>query len=281
MSQITISKPVTARGVGLHSGQSVTLTLYPAAADHGIVFQRMDVAEQPKIRALWDRVTDTRLCTLIAENGVSVGTIEHLMSALRAANVDNVLVTLDGPEVPIMDGSAEPFSFLLQCAGLAVQKAAKRSLRVAKTVRVTEGDKWAEYTPANESAFSFAADYNHPVAGSQEHSVTLLNGNFASQIARARTFCFVQDVEMMRAAGLIKGGSLDNAIVLDADKILNPSGLRFADEFVRHKILDAVGDLYLAGMPIVGHYRGHKAGHALNNKLLHALFADSANYQTI
>jgi UDP-3-O-[3-hydroxymyristoyl] N-acetylglucosamine deacetylase len=279
MTQITLKKSVTAQGVGLHSGAKVILTLHPAAPDHGIVFQRLDVANEPTIPALWDHVTDTRMCTLISnEDGVSVGTIEHLMSALRAAHVDNVLVTLDGPEVPIMDGSAEPFSFLLQCAGLVMQDASKKHLHIKKTIRVQDGDKWAEFTPSNIASYDFTADFAHPMIGQQKRTLTLLNGNHAGQIARARTFTFTREIEQLRSLGLIKGGSLDNAIVLDEHKILNDNGLRFPDEFVRHKILDAVGDLYLAGLPIMGHYTGHKAGHGLNNQLLRALFADPSAY---
>jgi UDP-3-O-[3-hydroxymyristoyl] N-acetylglucosamine deacetylase len=279
MTQITLKKSVTAQGVGLHSGAKVTLTLHPAEANHGIVFQRVDVAGEPKISALWNNVSDTRMCTLISnDNGVSVGTIEHLMSALRASHVDNVLVTLDGPEVPIMDGSAEPFDFLLQCAGLETQNAPKKRLLIKKTIRVEDGDKWAEFTPSNIASYDFVADFKHPLIGEQSHSLTLVNGNYPSQISRARTFTFTSEIDQLRSLGLIKGGSLDNAIVLDEQKILNNNGLRFPYEFVRHKILDAVGDLYLAGLPIMGHYTGHKAGHALNNQLLRALFADSDAY---
>jgi UDP-3-O-[3-hydroxymyristoyl] N-acetylglucosamine deacetylase len=279
MTQITLKKSVTAQGVGLHSGAKVTLTLHPAAANHGIVFQRLDIANEPTIPALWNNVSDTRMCTLISnEDGVSVGTIEHLMSALRALHVDNVLVTLDGPEVPIMDGSAEPFQFLVQCAGLETQDAVKKRLLIKKTIRVQDGDKWAEFTPSNIASYDFIADFKHPLIGEQSHSLALVNGNYPSQISRARTFTFTSEIEQLRSIGLIKGGSLDNAIVLDEQNILNENGLRFPDEFVRHKILDAVGDLYLAGLPIMGHYTGHKAGHALNNQLLRALFADSDAY---
>lgn len=279
MTQITLKHIVTAQGIGLHSGSKVTLTLMPAPIDHGIVFQRLDVSGTPKIPALWDRVTDTRMCTLISnEDGVSVGTIEHLMAALRAAQVDNILITLDGPEVPIMDGSAEPFQFLIECAGLVLQNAPRKKLHIKKTIRVQDGDKWAEFTPSSLSSFDFTAEFNHPVIGSQNRSLTLVNGNFPSQISRARTFTFASEVEYLRKMGLIKGGSLDNAIVLDEEKVMNQSGLRFPDEFVRHKILDAVGDTYLAGLPIMGHYQGHKAGHALNNQLLRAIFADESTF---
>ena len=279
MTQITLKTSVTAHGVGLHSGAKVTLTLCPAPVNHGIVFQRLDLDGQPKIPALWDKVTDTRLCTLISDdNGASVGTIEHIMSALRAAHVDNILITLDGPEVPIMDGSAEPFDFLITCAGLVAQNVARKTLHIKKEIRVADGDKWASFTPGHLASFDFEVDFSHPVIGNQTRSLTLVNGNFPSQISRARTFGFAHEVDYLRSQGLAQGGSLDNAIVLDEEKILNTTGLRYEDEFVRHKILDAVGDLYLAGLPIMGHYTGHKAGHALNNQLLRALFADPSAY---
>jgi len=279
MTQITLKTSVTAHGVGLHTGNKVTLTMNPAPVNHGIVFQRLDLPGQPVIPALWHLVTDTRMCTLITnEQGASVGTIEHIMAALRAAHVDNVLITVDGPEVPIMDGSAEPFDFLITCAGLVAQDAPRKTLHIKKEIRVQDGDKWASFTPAGVASFDFEVDFNHPVIGQQTRSLTLVNGNFPSQISRARTFGFAHEVDYLRSLGLAKGGSLDNAIVLDQEKILNATGLRYDDEFVRHKILDAVGDIYLAGMPIMGHYSGHKAGHGLNNQLLHALFADPSAY---
>jgi UDP-3-O-[3-hydroxymyristoyl] N-acetylglucosamine deacetylase len=278
MKQKTLKSAMTANGVGLHTGRKVTMTLSPAPINTGVVFQRTDLPDQPIIKALWDRVEDTRLCTQIGENGTSVGTIEHLMAAIRAANIDNILIAIDGPEVPIMDGSAEPFSFLLNCAGVQEQDAKRRVLRINRTVRVEAGDKWAEYTPANVPTFHFTADFDHPVIGQQRQSLTLVNGCFASHIARARTFGFLHEVDYLRAQGLAQGGSLDNAIVLDKEKVLNESGLRFDDEFVRHKILDAVGDLFLAGAPIIGQYNGHKAGHELNNQLLRAVFADPSAY---
>lgn len=278
MNQKTLKNAISASGVGLHSGQKVTLTMLPAKPDTGIVFQRVDLPNRPLIPALWNRVLDTRLCTLIGEGHVTVGTIEHIMSALRAASIDNVVIQLDGGEVPIMDGSAEPFSFLIDCAGTELQAAKRRVLAIKRSVRVNDGDKWAEYNPATVPTFEFTADFNHPAIGHQQAKLTLVNGNFNEQIARARTFGFLHEVEYLRANGLAKGGSLDNAIVLDHEKVMNNDGLRFDDEFVRHKILDAVGDLYLAGAPIMGHYNGFKAGHALNNQLLHAIFADKVNY---
>ncbi len=278
MKQKTLKSAMTANGVGLHTGRKVTMTMSPAPIGTGVVFQRTDLPDQPIIKALWDRVEDTHLCTQIGENGTSVGTIEHLMAAIRAANIDNIHIAIDGPEVPIMDGSAEPFSFLLNCAGVQEQDAKRRILRINRTVRVEAGDKWAEYTPGAVPTFHFTADFDHPVIGQQQQSLTLVNGCFASHIARARTFGFLHEVDYLRAQGLAQGGSLDNAIVLDKEKVLNESGLRFDDEFVRHKILDAVGDLFLAGAPIMGQYNGHKAGHELNNQLLRAVFADPSSY---
>lgn len=280
-TQNTLKNPVSANGVGLHSGRKVTLTMHPAPVGHGIVFQRTDMDGAPRIKALWDRVTDTQLCTLISENGASVGTIEHVMAALRAAGVDNALLTLDGPEVPIMDGSAEPFSFLITCAGLETQNAPRRYIKIVKTVTVTDGDKSASFDPADIPSFDFRVEFNHPSIGAQERALTLVNGNFPTQIARARTFGFAHEVEFLRTKGLARGGSLDNAIVLGPEGVLNENGLRFDDEFVRHKILDAVGDLYLAGFPVLGRYRGVKAGHGLNNALLRAVFADPTSYQVV
>ena len=277
MSQRTLAHSVTATGVGLHSGQTVHLTLHPAPAGHGIVFQRLDVEGQPRIKAAWDAVIDTQLCTLLADpqTGTRVGTVEHIMAALYGQRIDNVLITLDGPEVPIMDGSAAPFMFLLDCAGKRDQDAPRRGIEILRDITVQDGDKSVTLSPATTPSYSFDFDFGLAAAGPQQKQVTMINGNLRSQILRARTFCRARDVEMMRANGLIRGGSLHNAIVFDEEKILNVTGLRYDDEAVRHKILDAVGDLYLAGAPIIGAYHGHKAGHTLNNKILHALFAQA------
>lgn len=283
MSQRTIAHSVTATGVGLHSGQTVTLTLHAAPAGHGIVFQRLDLDSKPQIAALWDKVSETPLCTMLVDKqlNVTIGTIEHLMAALYAQRIDNVLVTLDGAEVPIMDGSAAPFMFLLDCAGRVEQDTPRQGIEILKTVTVQDGDKTVTLSPASVPSYRFNVDFGDSVIGAQEHSVTLVNGNLRSQILSARTFCRAKDVEMMQQAGLIRGGSLHNAIVFDETKILNSTGLRFADEAVRHKILDAVGDLYLAGAPIIGAYHGHKAGHAMNNRILHALFAQPDAYRLV
>jgi UDP-3-O-[3-hydroxymyristoyl] N-acetylglucosamine deacetylase len=283
MTQRTISHSVTATGVGLHSGQTVTMVLHPAPVDHGIVFQRVDLPGQPLVKAQWDHVIDTQLCTLLgdAQSGAQVGTVEHVMAALYGARIDNALITLDAAEVPIMDGSAAPFMFLLDCAGYVEQSAPRQAIQILRDVTIQDGDKSVTLSPAAVPTYSFAFDFGIKAAGPQERTVTMINGNLRSQILRARTFCRASDVDMMRQAGLIRGGSLHNAIVFDEEKILNTTGLRYDDEAVRHKILDAVGDLYLAGAPIIGSYHGHKAGHALNNKILRALFAQPDAYRLV
>ncbi|MCK6418041.1 MAG: UDP-3-O-acyl-N-acetylglucosamine deacetylase [Alphaproteobacteria bacterium] len=281
--QHTLSSPITVQGIGLHSGRAVAMTLHPAPAGHGIVFERTDFSgADNRIPARWDRVTDTRLCTLISnESGASVGTVEHIMAALCGCGVDNVLITLDGPEVPVMDGSAQEFVKRIDATGLTAQAAPRRWLRILKTVTVTHGDKSASLSPAPVAAYSGEIEFPHPAIGRQAYATQLVNGNFRHELADCRTFGFMHEVEAMRAQGLALGGSLDNAIVLDRETILNPGGLRRADEFIRHKLLDAVGDLYLAGMPIMGAYHGVKAGHALNNALLRAVFADPSSYAIV
>lgn len=281
--QHTLEKPVTLTGTGLHSGAAVTMTLRPAKAGSGIAFIRTDVADRDnRIPALWDRVVDTRLCTVIGNDaGVTVGTIEHLMAALRGCGVDNLLIELDGPEVPVMDGSAAPFVELVDGAGLRRQDAPRRAIRVLKPVSVTRDGKTVTLTPSDHAVFSGEIAFAHPSIGRQARAVTLLNGNFRHDLAAARTFGFMHEVEAMRRAGLALGGSLENAIVLGETDILNDDGLRFEDEFIRHKLLDAVGDLYLAGGPILGAYEGSKGGHALNNALLRELFADDSAWTPV
>ncbi len=283
MLQKTIKKSVKCSGVGLHSGALVTLTLHPAEPNTGITFRRTDIKDKnPIVKALWDHVVDTRMCTVIAnEDGVSVGTIEHVMSALQGCHIDNVIIDIDNVEVPIMDGSAEPFAFLIDCAGTVEQNEKKKFIKVIKEIQVKDGDKTALFTPNDHTTYQFDINFDHHAIGQQTRSLKLVNGYFRSDIARARTFGFTHEVEALRQVGLVRGGSLNNAIVLDEDKILNKSGLRFKDEFVRHKILDAIGDLYLAGLPIIGHYHGVKSGHAMNNQLLHALFNDPSAYKII
>ena len=279
--QKTIQSPVSVTGVGVHSGLDITLTLHPADSDTGIVFVRTDINTGDNIiPALWNRVVDTRMCTVIAnDSGASVGTIEHLMAALRGCGIDNCRADITGAEVPIMDGSAKPFVDMIENAGISTQNAPLRKIRVLKPVRVEKDDKVVTLSPSDSASFSGGIDFAHPVIGAQDYTTQLVNGTFKHDIAKARTFGFYEQVEMLRANGLALGGSLDNAIVLNHDGVMNPGGLRFQDEFIRHKILDAIGDLYLAGAPIIGQYDGQKAGHEMNNLILHALFSDEENWQ--
>lgn len=280
--QNTIQKEITTAGTGLHSGAAINLALKPAPAGHGIVFVRTDLQGDNRIPALWDKVTDTRLCTVIAnQSGASVGTIEHLMAALRGCAIDNILIELDGSEVPAMDGSSKPFVDMIDKAGIAAQNAPRRAIRILKEVTVEEGDKTVTLKPAEEFIFAGEINFDHPDIGRQRYEIKLLNGNFRHDLADSRTFGFFHEVEMMRKAGLARGGSLDNAIVLDKDKVMNPEGLRHSNEFIRHKLLDAIGDLYLAGAPILGAYEGVKAGHAMNNAVLRKLFAIKDAFEVI
>ncbi len=273
--QQTLDQILTISGIGLHSGATVAMTMKPAMEDHGIVFVRTDVRDRNNVvPARWDNVVDTRLCTMIGnEAGVTVGTIEHLMAALRGCGIDNLLIEIDGPEVPVMDGSSAAFVAGIDRAGVRAQSAPRRAIRILKEVVIEQDGKRVRLKPAESSVFGGQIDFRHPAIGSQYFEATLFNGNFRHELAEARTFGFAEEVEAMRKMGLARGGSLDNAIVLDNDKVLNEDGLRFADEFIRHKLLDAVGDLYLAGGPIIGAYEGFKAGHAMNNAILHELFA--------
>jgi UDP-3-O-[3-hydroxymyristoyl] N-acetylglucosamine deacetylase len=271
--QRTLKNVIRATGVGLHTGEKVYLTLRPAAADTGIVFRRIDLAEPVDIKAEPYAVGDTRLSSCLQKDGVRVSTVEHLMSALAGLGVDNVYVDLTAGEVPIMDGSAGPFVFLLQSAGIEEQKATKKFIRVLKTVEVRHDDKWVRFDPYNGFKLDLAIDFNHPVLERTRQSVTIdfATTSYVKEVSRARTFGFMQDVEMMRAQGLGLGGSLDNAIVMDEYRVLNSDGLRYDDEFVKHKVLDAIGDLYLLGHPLIGAFSGYKSGHALNNALLRSL----------
>lgn len=279
-AQKTLKRSITSVGIGLHTGREVSLTLRPAGADAGIIFVRTDVsAGRGVILARWDRVSFTQLCTTITNGqGISVATIEHLMAALHGCGIDNAIVEIDGPEVPIVDGSSAPWVRLIEQAGMIYQAARRRVIRVHKRVEVRDGDTIAVLMPADAMRYTVEIDFANPVIGLQKRSFELKNNAFTRELAAARTFGFVQEVEALRAQGLAQGGSLDNAIVIDGNTILNEGGLRFADEFVRHKILDSVGDLYLAGAPIMGHFYGRKTGHQANNRILHALFADRDNW---
>lgn len=275
--QHTLLRAVSCTGVGVHSGAPATLTLRPAAAHMGIRFIRSDLAGNNIIPARYDLVTDTRMCTLVNNGeGASLSTVEHVMAALMGCGVDNVDVIVDGPEMPIMDGSSQAFVDLIESAGLAPQNAQRRFIRVLKTIEVTAGDKWARLTPADTASYEMEIAFSSAAIGQQKRSFSLKNGQFAEDLSDARTFGFLQEVEQLRAMGLGRGGSLDNAIVIDGDGILNEGGLRYEDEFVRHKLLDAVGDIAMAGAPLLGAYQAYKGGHALNNELLRALFADAS-----
>nr|PZN01993.1 MAG: UDP-3-O-[3-hydroxymyristoyl] N-acetylglucosamine deacetylase [Pseudomonadota bacterium] len=283
LRQRTLKSAIKATGVGLHSGKKVTMTLRPAAPNTGVVFRRIDLPQPVDIPADALAVTDTRLCSLIEKDGVKVGTVEHIMSALAGLGIDNVYIDLDAPEVPIMDGSASPFVFLLQSAGIEEQRAPKRFMRIKKPVEVRDGDKWARFDPYDGFKLTFSIVFNHPVfeKSSQQVTVDFAETSYIKEVARARTFGFAQDVEMLRNHGLALGGSLDNAIVLDEYRVLNSDGLRYADEFVKHKVLDAIGDLYLVGHPIIGAFTAHKSGHGLNNQLLRATLAQADAWEIV
>ena len=270
LKQRTLKKKISTTGVGLHTGVKVTLTIRPAAPDSGIVFRRVDLAPPVDVPAQAFHVTDTRLSTLIEKDGAKVSTIEHLMSAMAGLGIDNAYVDINGPEVPIMDGSAAPFVFLLQQAGIEEQKPAKRFIRILSTIESKVGDKWARFDPHNGFKVDFSIEFPHPVFGAENKRVVIdfADQSYLKEISRARTFGFMQEVETMREVGLALGGSLDNAIVLDEFRVLNSDGLRYDNELVKHKVLDAVGDLYLLGSPLIGAYTAFKSGHALNNRLL-------------
>ena len=275
--QKTIKDNVELEGIGLHNGIKVKLSLKPAPANSGIKFKRIDVDNGKNIiEANYNNVNSPVLCTKIQNSeGVSISTIEHLMAAFYGEGIDNVLVEINAPEVPIMDGSSEPFVSLIECAGVVEQSAPRRVIRILKPVNVEVGDSQATLMPADRPSLDVEIDFDSAFISNQALSIGLVNGSFCKELARARTFGFLHEVEQMRAAGLAKGGSLENAVVVSQDGVLNDGGLRFDDEFVRHKMLDAVGDLYLAGGHIIGQFSGIRSGHAINNALLRALFADS------
>lgn len=285
IKQKTLQKAISATGVGLHNGKKVTITLKPADIDHGIVFQRVDLPAPNTIRATPTAVKDTRLCSALDENGVRVSTVEHIMSALAGLSVDNVLIEINAPEIPIMDGSASPFVYLIQEAGVEEQNAARKFIKIHQTVSVEDGDKWVRFEPHNGFKVDFTIDFNHPVFDESGSRVTLdlSTQNYIQKISRARTFGFRHEVEYLRANGLARGGSLDNAIVLDEYSVLNEDGLRDQDEFVKHKVLDAIGDLYMTGYPILGAFYAYKSGHALNNQLLRELMDSTTawSFQTM
>lgn len=273
--QRTLKNTIRATGVGLHSGEKVYLTLKPAPVDTGIVFRRVDLDPVVDIPARAENVGDTVLSTTLLKDGVKVDTVEHLLSAMAGLGIDNAYIELSAPEVPIMDGSAGPFVFLIQSAGLQEQDAPKKFIRVLREVSVSDGDKVATFLPFDGFKVSFEIDFDHPVfrGRTQTASVDFSSTSFVKEVSRARTFGFMRDIEFLRSQNLAMGGSVENAIVVDENRVLNEDGLRYEDEFVKHKILDAIGDLYLLGTSLVGEFRGHKSGHALNNRLLRTLIA--------
>jgi len=283
IKQRTLKNVIRATGVGLHTGEKVYLTLRPAPSDTGIIFRRIDLPEPVEIRACPENVSDTRLSTTLECNGARVSTVEHLMSAFAGLGIDNAYVDLTAAEVPIMDGSAGPFVFLVQSAGIAEQSAPKRFMRIKKKIRLEEGDKWACFEPFEGFKVSFAIEFDHPTFrnSTQNASVDFSTTSFVREVSRARTFGFMGDLEALRAAGLARGGGLDNAIVLDEYRILNDDGLRYEDEFVKHKVLDAIGDLYLLGHPLIGAFSAHKSGHSLNNRLLRELVMNQGAWELI
>jgi UDP-3-O-[3-hydroxymyristoyl] N-acetylglucosamine deacetylase len=283
IKQRTLKNMIRATGVGLHTGAKVYMTLRPAAPNTGIVFRRTDLNPPVEVKGEPYAVGDTRLCSTLEKGSAKVATVEHLMSALAGLGIDNAYVDLTAGEVPIMDGSAGPFVFLLQSAGIEEQSAPKKFIRILKPVEVKEGDKWARFEPHSGYKLTMSIDFAHPVfdKAPQEVTVDFSTTSYVKEVSRARTFGFMQDVETMRSQGLALGGSLDNAIVMDEYRVLNSDGLRYDDEFVKHKVLDAIGDLYLLGHPLIGAYSAHKTGHALNNKLARRLIEDKPSWELV
>lgn len=279
--QRTLKTTIKTVGVGLHTGARVELVLRPAAPDNGVVFHRVDLMPPVSIPGNAVHIGDTRLSSTLKRNGATISTVEHILSALAGLGIDNLHIDIAGPEIPIMDGSAGPFVFLLQSAGVVEQDAPKRYIRVLAPVEVRDGDKWARFDPFNGFKLDFTIDFPHPVFGSENRHVVIdfAEHSYVKEVARARTFGFMQDVEALREAGLILGGSLQNAIVLDDYRVLNTEGLRYDNEFVKHKVLDAVGDLYLLGHPLIGQYTAFKSGHALNNLLARKLLVQTDAFE--
>ncbi|NQY27139.1 MAG: UDP-3-O-acyl-N-acetylglucosamine deacetylase [Piscirickettsiaceae bacterium] len=283
IKQRTLKNVIRATGVGLHSGNTVYLTLRPAAPNTGIIFRRIDLDPVVEFKAKAENVGETALSTTLMENGHKVSTVEHLLSAFAGLGIDNAYVDLNAPEVPIMDGSAGPFVFLVQSAGIEEQAAPKKFIRIKETVLIEDGDKWARFEPFNGFKVSFTIDFDHPAftGRPQEVEVDFSSTSFVREVSRARTFGFMKDIEKLRENNLALGGSMDNAIVVDDYRVLNEDGLRYEDEFVRHKVLDAIGDLYLLGYSLIGAFYGHKSGHELNNKLLRKLLEQEDAWELV
>jgi UDP-3-O-[3-hydroxymyristoyl] N-acetylglucosamine deacetylase len=283
LNQRTLKNTIRASGVGLHTGKKVLMTLRPAPPNTGIVFRRADLDQPVDIRAHAENVGETMLGTTLVRGNAKVATVEHLLSAFAGLGIDNAFVEVTAPEVPIMDGSAGPFVFLLQSAGIEEQSAAKRFIRIKRRLRVEDGDKWAQFDPFDGFKVNFEIEFDHPMFKKrlQTASMDFSTTSFLKEVSRARTFGFMRDLESLRARNLALGGNMDNAIVLDDFRILNEDGLRYEDEFVKHKILDAIGDLYLLGHSLIGEFSGFKSGHALNNRLLRTLIADRAAWEEV
>ena len=284
IKQRTLCKEINTVGVGLHSGKKVTLVMKPAPVNTGIIYRRTDLTPHVDIPGNGLLVRETTLCTcLIDDAGNKISTVEHISSALAAFGIDNAIIEVNAPEIPIMDGSASPFVFLLQTAGVQEQNSPKRFIRITKKIRIEDGDKWAEFVPYDGFKVDYAIDFAHPEISSTKQHLTMdfSKSSFVHEISRARTFGFMRDIELLRANNLALGGSMENAVVLDEYRILNPDGLRVEDEFVKHKVLDALGDLYLAGHSIIGEFRAYKAGHAINNLLLREMLAQQDSYEMV
>lgn len=283
IKQRTLKNAIRATGVGLHTGEKIYLTLLPAPVDSGIVFRRVDLDPVVEIQAKAENVGDTTLSTTLVKGDVRVSTVEHLLSAIAGMGIDNAIVEVSAPEVPIMDGSAGPFVFLIQSAGIEEQSAPKKFIRIKRPIVVEDGDKVASFLPFDGFKVSFSIDFDHPVFKGRtlEASVDFSSTSFVKEVSRARTFGFMHEIEYLRSKGLAKGGSVDNAIVVDEYRILNEDGLRYEDEFVKHKILDAIGDLYLLGNSLIGEFKAHKSGHALNNKSLRQLIAQHDAWEVV
>ncbi len=283
IKQRTLKNTIRATGVGLHTGDKVYLTLHPAEINTGIHFRRIDLEPPIIIQATPKNVGDTLLSTTLVQGEIKISTVEHLLSALAGLGIDNAVIDVSSGEVPIMDGSAGPFVFLIQSAGVVEQDAPKQYIRIKETIRVSDGDKWAEFEPFEGFKVTFTIDFEHPAFADHLKMATMdfSSTTFVKEVSRARTFGFMKDIEFLRENNLALGGSLDNAIIIDDDKVLNEDGLRYADEFVKHKILDAIGDLYLLGHSLIGQFKGYKSGHALNNQLLRALLANQDAWEII
>lgn len=281
--QRTLKNVIRANGIGLHTGEKVYLTLKPADEDTGIVFRRVDLDPVVEVKASPENVTATPMSTMLETNGVTVSTVEHLMSAFAGLGIDNVYIEISAAEVPIMDGSAGPFVFLLQSAGIVAQNKLKKFIRINRPVEYQDGDKWVKFEPYHGFKVSFSIDFPHPVMQNspQFATVDFSSTSFVKEVSRARTFGFMDDLENLRNAGLAQGASLDNAIAMDSQHVLNDDGLRYEDEFVKHKVLDAIGDLYLLGHPLIGAFSAYKSGHAHNNQLLRKLLSDTENYELV